>query len=306
MKETWGTPLISSLRKNKYLLLMLAPCLLHYLLFKYAPMFGLVIAFKDYNLFKGVWASPWVGLKWFDLFIMQNRDFWILLRNTLLLGLYRLVFGFPAPILLALLMNEIRLVFFRRLVQSVSYMPHFLSTVIVVSMTVVLISSQGLVTEAFRLFGLDISGILYQPQYFRTIYVVTDIWQHTGWETILYMAALSTIDPRQYEAARIDGAGRFSRMMHITLPGIMPTIIILLILNIGHIIDIGFEKVFLLYNPATYSTADVINTYVYRTGLILGNYSYASAIGFFNSVVGLILLAGANYISRRYSETSLY
>jgi putative aldouronate transport system permease protein len=228
------------------------------------------------------------------------------MKNTILLGIYKILFAFPAPIILALLLNELRHQIFKRIIQSVGYAPHFLSTVIVVSMTTVLLSADGFLVELFGKFGLDANGILYKPEYFRTIYILTEIWQHVGWETIIYMAALSTIDPQLYEAAHVDGAGRFRKILNVTLPGIAPTIIILLILNIGQIIEIGFEKVFLLYNPAVYSTADVISTYVYRMAFLESQFSYGAAIDFFNSIISLILIVGANYISKKVSETSLY
>jgi len=293
-------------KKSKVLLLMFLPCLLYYLIFKYAPMFGVAISFQDYNLFKGIWESKWVGFKYYQLFF-ENPDFFILIRNTFLLGFYNLVFGFPAPIILALLLNEVTRNVFKRFVQTVSYLPHFISTVVVAGMVTMFLSpSSGIVNQLMKWIGLEPINFLMNPSYFRTIYVASDIWQHVGWETIIYLAALTSIDPQLYEAAKMDGANRWQQTLSITLPGMAPTIIILLILNVGRVLEVGFEKVFLLYNPATYETADVIGTYVYRTGIISGNYSYATAIDLFMGIISLVLIYGANLVSRKISETSLW
>lgn len=287
-------------------MIMFLPCLLYYVIFKYLPMFGIVISFKDYSLFKGIWASDWAGFKYYLLFF-NSPDFLVLLRNTFLLGFYNLVFGFPAPILLALLLNEVTSGIWKRFVQTVSYLPHFLSNVVAAGMVVMFLSpSSGIVNKAIQSLGFEPINFLMDPGYFRGIYVVSDIWQHVGWETIIYLAALTAIDPQLYEAARIDGASRWKQTLYVTLPGIAPTIVILLILNIGRVLEIGFEKVFLLYNPATYETADVIGTYVYRTGIISGNYSYATAIDLFTGLISLVLIYGANWGSRRIGGTSLW
>ncbi|TVY07789.1 ABC transporter permease [Paenibacillus cremeus] len=301
MKSRW-----QHWKKGKYLLLLFFPTFLYYLIFKYAPMFGLIISFKNYNLFKGVWASDWVGFKYYLLFF-QNPDFFKLLRNTIMLGLYKIVFGFSAPIILALLMNEVKRVFFKRFVQTVSYLPHFISNVVAASMVLMFLSpSSGIVNHFLQSLGMTPIHFMAVPELFRPIYVISEIWQHVGWETIIYLAALTSIDPQLYEAAEMDGAGRWKRMVHVTLPGIAPAIVILLILNVGHVLDIGFEKVFLMYNPAVYETADIISTYVYRTGISQGNYSYATAIDLFTGIVSLIFITSANWVGRRLGETSLW
>ncbi|MEJ9221290.1 ABC transporter permease subunit [Paenibacillus glucanolyticus] len=292
--------------KGRYLLLMFLPCLLYYLIFKYLPMFGVVISFQNYNLFKGIWESDWVGFKNYLMFF-KNPDFLIIIRNTFLLGLYNLIFGFPAPIILAILLNEVTKGVFKRFVQTVSYLPHFISNVVVAGMVVMFLSpSTGMINSFIEWLGFEPINFLMKPDYFRSIYVISDIWQHVGWETIIYLAALTAIDPQLYEAAKIDGANRWKQMLNVTLPGMAPTIIILLILHVGRVLEVGFEKVFLLYNPATYETADVIGTYVYRTGIIGGNYSYATAIDLFTGLISLILVYGTNLLSRKVSETSLW
>lgn len=292
------------LYESKYLLLLALPCLLYFLVFHYIPMFGILISFQKYNLFRGVWHSEWVGFHYYEMFF-QNPDFFKLLRNTFLLSFYTILFGFPAPIVLALLLNELRHAVFKRFVQSVSYLPHFISNVVVVSMITVFLSpSGGIVNRVIESLGLSAVNWLILPEWFRTIYVASGIWQGIGWSSILYLAALTAIDPYLYEAAEMDGAGRFRRMWHISLPGILPVVIMLLILDIGHMLEVGFEKVLLLQNPATYETADIISTYVYRVGLVQGNYSYATAIGLFTGIVNMILLVGANAFSRKVAKES--
>ncbi|MBP1988551.1 ABC transporter permease [Paenibacillus eucommiae] len=301
-----ATSLAKRFKESKYLLLLVLPCLVYYIIFHYIPMFGIVISFQKYNLFKGVWQSEWVGWKHYIMFF-QNPDFFKLLRNTFLLSFYSIVFGFPAPIVLALLLNELKHVMFKKFVQSVSYLPHFISTVIVASMIVVFLSpSGGMINRFIEAVGLNPVNWLMQPEWFRTIYVSSGIWQGIGWSSIIYLAALTAVDPHLYEAAEMDGASRLGKMLHISIPGMMPVIVVLLILEIGSVLGVGFEKVFLLYNPATYETADILSTYVYRVGLGQGNYSYATAIGLFTGVVNLVLLVGANYFSRKVGETSLW
>lgn len=302
------TPKRSNLRRkfreSKYLLLLALPCVLYFFIFHYIPMFGILISFQKYNLFRGVWHSEWVGFKYYEMFF-QNPDFFKLLRNTFLLSFYTILFGFPAPILLALLLNELKHAIFKRFVQSVSYLPHFISNVVVVSMITVFLSpSGGIVNRVIESLGFSAVNWLILPEWFRTIYVASGIWQGIGWSSILYLAALTAIDPHLYEAAEMDGAGRFRRMWYISLPGILPVVIMLLILDIGHMLEVGFEKVFLLYNPATFETADIISTYVYRIGLLQGNYSYATAIGLFTGIVNLILLVSANAFSRKVAKES--
>ena len=302
----WKPRMIRIWNKNKALWLLFLPCLLYYLIFRYAPMFGLVITFKDYNLFKGIWASDWVGFKYYQMFL-ENPDFWPLMKNTFLLGMYKLVFGFPAPIILAILLNEVRKAAFKRFVQTVSYLPHFISNVIVVSMVIMFLSpTGGLINNLLAGIGIAPINFMNEPGLFRGIYVLSEIWQHIGWETIIYLAALTAIDPQLYEAADMDGASRLSKIWHVTLPGISPAIVITLILNIGKVLEIGFEKVFLMQNPAIYDTADIISTYVYRVGMVQGNFSYGASIDLFMGVISLIFIYTANLLSRRFSETSLW
>ncbi|WP_232735657.1 ABC transporter permease [Alteribacter populi] len=298
--------LLNRFAKSKYLLLLFVPCFLYFIVFKYLPMFGMVISFKDYNLFQGIWASEWVGLDHYIMFF-TGPDFYRLLKNTLLLSFYNLLFGFPAPIILALLFNEIRVKLFKRFVQSVSYLPHFLSNVVVISMAVMFLSPNGgLVNQLIGYFGIDSINFIVHAEWFRTIYVTSDIWQTVGWSTIIYLAALAGINPQTYEAAEIDGANRWQQTLHVTIPGILPAMVILFLLNIGNLIELGFEKVYLLQTPLTYETSDVLATHVYRMGLVNGNYSYAAAVDFFTSVVSLILVVAFNYLARRTGQNTLW
>jgi putative aldouronate transport system permease protein len=306
MTEIRHLAVVRRVIRDKYLLLLVAPTLLYLLLFKYIPMFGIVVAFKRYNLSKGVWGSDWVGLRYFQQFF-SNPDAYEIIRNTFLLGGYKLLFGFPAPIILALLLNEVRKKAFKRFVQTVSYLPHFISTVVVSGMVVMFLSpTSGPINQLLQAFGLKPINFLMQAEWFRTIYVASDVWQGIGWGSIIYLAALTTIDPQLYEAAEMDGANRWKQTWHVTLPGLVPAIVILLILNVGSILEIGFEKVFLLYNPTTYETADIISTYVYRMGIIGGNFSYGTAVDICMGLVSLVFVLVANSISRRLTENSLW
>ncbi|MBD2844308.1 sugar ABC transporter permease [Paenibacillus sp. IB182496] len=297
---------MQKLKRDKIFLLLLLPTILYYVIFKYMPMFGIVISFKQYEVFKGIWESDWVGLKHYITFF-QSPSAWNLIRNTFLIGFYSLIFGFPAPIILALLLNELRQNGLKRVFQSLSYLPHFISIVVVTSMATMFLSpTNGIVNELLGFLGIDPIPFMQKASWFRTIYVSTGIWQEVGWGSIIYLAALTTIDPQLYDAAEMDGASRGKKMWHITIPGIMPAIVILLILRVGNIIDIGFEKVYLLYNPATYETADILSTYVYRTGLVAGNFSYGAAIDVFSGVIGLIFVVTVNHIARKVGENSLW
>lgn len=298
--------ILRQLKRDRTYVLLFAPVLLYYILFKYVPMFGIVISFMDYNVFKGLAGSPWVGLKYYKQFF-DNRDALVIIKNTVLLGGYKLLFGFPAPIVLALLLNELRSKLFKRFVQTVSYMPYFLSSVVVSSMIVMFLSpSTGLINHAIGQLGFPPIAFLQKAEWFRTIYVSSEIWQQVGWGSILYLAAITTIDPQLYEAARMDGASRWKQTWHVTLPGISATIVIMFILQIGQVLEIGFEKVFLLSNAATYDTSDIISTYVYRVGILQGGFSYATAIDLFMGVIGFLLVYASNKISRRLGETSLW
>ena len=298
--------LLKRIIKSKYLILLLLPCLLYYIIFSYFPMWGVLIAFKNYKAYIGFTGSEWVGLKYFKLFF-SSPDMFELFRNTFLLGFYSLLWGFPFPLVFALVLNEVKILKFKKLVQTISYMPHFLSTVVVVGLVQLFLSPTfGFVNQSLQKVGFEKIVFLQNPSYFRTIFISMGIWQNIGWGAIIYIAALSRIDPNLYEAAMIDGANRFQKLAYITLPCISPTIITLFLLSTGEILGVGFEKAFLMQNDAILSTADVIQTYVWRQGLQRGNFSYATAVGLFNSVINLFFLILSNTLARRYSDTSLW
>ncbi|MDM4781060.1 MULTISPECIES: ABC transporter permease subunit [unclassified Micromonospora] len=299
------TPWRRALRRDWQLYSLAVLPLLFFLTFRYLPMLGNVIAFRRFQPGGSLFGEYWTGLRYFRLFF-TDPTFWNVFTNTLVLGALTLVFCFPLPIVLALLLNEVRNRALKRFVQSVSYLPHFLSIVIVAAMVLQLLSVDGAVNQLLRAVGGEPVPFMQQAGWFRTIYVSSEVWQTVGWGTILYLAALTTVDGDLYEAARIDGANRWRQTWHVTLPGIRPTMVTLLILNIGTFMAVGFEKILLLYNPLTYPTADVISTYLYRVGIVSGNLSYAAAIGLFESVIGLTLVLSANAISRRTVGTSLW
>jgi putative aldouronate transport system permease protein len=279
--------------------------LVFFLVFRYLPMLGNVIAFRRYTPGGSIFGEYWVGLRYFRMFL-NDPTFWQVFSNTLILGALTLVFLFPLPVALALLLNEVRTRYLKRFVQTISYLPHFLSIVVVAGLVVQILSVDGVVNQVLRFAGQDPVAFLQKPEWFRTIYISSEMWQTVGWGTILYLAALTAIDENLYEAARIDGANRWRQTWHVTLPGIRPTMVTLLILNIGTFMAVGSEKILLLYNPLTYPTADVISTYLYRVGVVSGSFSYAAAIGIFESVIGLTLVLSANFISRRTVGTSLW
>jgi len=299
------TPWRRALRRDWRLYSLALLPLLFLLVFRYVPMLGNVIAFRRFQPGGSIFGEEWVGLRYVQMFL-GDPTFWQVFTNTLVIGALTLLFCFPLPILLALLLNEVRVRWFKRFVQTVSYLPHFLSIVIVAGMVMQLLSVQGTVNQIVRAFGGEAVPFLQRAEWFRTIYVSSEVWQTVGWGTILYLAALTTIDENLYEAARIDGAGRLRQTWHVTLPGIRPTMVTLLILNIGTFMAVGFEKILLLYNPLTYPTADVISTYLYRIGLLSNNFSYAAAIGLFEAIIGLTLILSANAISRRTVGASLW
>lgn len=268
-------------------------------------MFGLVIAFKQYNVGQGIWASPWVGLQYFKEYF-SSVYFTRTLGNTLIISFSTILYGFPLPIIFALLLNELRSNKFKKVVQSCTYLPHFISMVVICGMITDFFSTDGIISKFIELLGGENKNYLADPRWFRTIFVATDVWQSFGWNSIIYLAALAGVDQELYEAATIDGAGRFKQLWHVTLPGIMPTIIIMLILRIGTVLSVGYEKIILLYSPGTYNVADVISSYVYRTGITGTRYSYSAAVGMFQSVVNVILLLIANKLSAKFSETSLF
>jgi len=298
--------LVKSFKRNYDLYILIIPVIAYFIIFKYWPMYGVQIAFKDYIATRGIWGSPWVGFKHFERFF-SSFYFSRLILNTLGISLYSLVLGFPAPILLALMMNELRSERFKKVVQTVTYAPHFLSTVVVVSILIALLSPRsGIINQILKSLGKEPIYFMAEPAWFKTLYVFSSIWQNTGWNSIIYMAALAGVDVEIYEAAMVDGASKFKRLVHITLPYLIPTAVTLLILNAGNIMNVGFEKVFLMQNDRNISASDVISTYVYRSGLLGAQFSFSSAVGLFNSVINFILLIAVNKISKKLTETSLW
>jgi len=292
--------------RDKYLLLLISPVIVYYIVFHYFPMYGIVIAFKNFRPVDGILGSGWAGFKYFEQFF-DSVYFWRLLRNTVLLSLYSLIWGFPVPIVFALLLNELRSRYFKRIVQTISYLPHFISIVVIAGIIVTFTHPvDGIVNILLTRLGFEPIGFITEPGWFRTLFVSSGIWQQFGWGSIIYLAAIAGINPQLYEAADIDGAKRRHKIMFITLPGILPTIVILFILSMGNLMDVGFEKVLLLYSPATYETADVIGTFVYRRGIINADFSFAAAINLFNNMINIVLLVTVNQISRRLSDTSLW
>ena len=288
-----------NLRRDRQLVFMLIPVVIFFAVFSYYPLYGILIAFKDYSICKGILGSPWAGLRYFRQFFLSPY-FGRLLRNTVLISVYSLLWGFPVPIIFALLLNEFKDGKFKRLIQTVSYLPHFISLVVICGILIDIFSPQGGVVNAL-LYSLTGKRINFfgEPEWFRAMYVGSGVWQEFGWNSIIYLAAITGINPDLYEAARIDGAGRLRQIWHVTLPGIKPTILTLLILNLGNIMSVGYEKIILLYSPTTYETADVISTYVYRTGLLSQQYSYAGAVGLFNSVINIAILVLCNFVGKK-------
>ncbi|MDQ0916466.1 sugar ABC transporter permease [Paenibacillus sp. V4I5] len=302
----------SAKTKAKYLkrafpfYLMIFPGLLYFLIFRYGPMFGLFIAFKDYSPFQGVWKSEWIG---FDHFVrlFSESDFLLLLKNTLILNLLDIVIAFPFPILIAILLNEVRFKYFKNAMQTILYAPHFLSWVVIVGITMLFFRTQdGGVNMMLEALGYDRINLMTDQQYFRWVWLFHNIWQGAGWGAIIYLASIASIDPALYEAARVDGASRLRQIWHITLPSLKSVILIMLILRVGNFIDVGFEHIFLLQNPMNLQVSDVFETYVYRQGLVQGDFSYATAIGLFKSFVGLVMVLGANKIAKRFGEEGVY
>ena len=297
--------LARNIQKYRIVYLMALPVLAYYILFHYAPMYGASIAFKHYIPSRGIQASAWVGLKHFDSFF-HSYYFERLIRNTLLISLYSIAFGVPAPILLALLLNEVKSSWYKRTVQTITYLPHFLSMTVICGMILNFFASSGAVNSILTALGGEKRAFLLDPGYFRSIYIGSDIWQGVGWGSIVYLAALSGIDPALYEAARIDGANRFHQAVHITIPGILPTIVVLFILRVGSMMNVGHEKIILLYNDMIMETSDVISTFVYRKGLLDANYSYSAAVGLFNSAINFGLVVLTNALSRAVKQTTLW
>lgn len=304
-KQSLGERLRKDFRKNWILYLMALPTIIYLIIYCYAPMAGLYIAFTDYKITGGIFDGEWVGLDWFIRFF-QGPYFGRLMRNTLLLSLETLIWGFPIPIIFALVLNEIRSKPFKRIAQTITYLPHFISIVVICGLVIDFTSLDGLFNTIIQACGGEPIAFLTKPEWFRTVYVASEVWQTFGWNSIIFLAALTGIDTQQFEAARLDGASRVQQMFYISLPGILPTIVTVLLMRVGHLMSIGFEKVFNLYSPATYETADIISTYVYRQGILSANYSSAAAIGLFNSIINLILVIMMNKVSRKLTETSLW
>ncbi|MEP2531469.1 ABC transporter permease subunit [Shimia sp.] len=297
---------IDHLKREWQLYAMLLPTIIWLLVFLYKPMYGLQIAFKDYSIFRGVAGSAWIGLEHFEN-LFNNDQFLRALKNTIIMSAYGLLFGFPVPIFLALMFNEVLNQTFKKSAQTIVYLPHFISSVIIAGIVITSFSpSAGIVNTMLGWFGIDAIYFLTKPEWFRPIFIGTGIWQEAGFQSIVYLAAIAGVSPTLYESAVVDGASRWQMMWKITIPSIMATIIIMLIIRIGNILEISFEMIILLYQPATYETADVVNTFIYRQGLQGGQYDFAAAAGLFNAVVAFILVMTANTISKRYSRTSLW
>lgn len=304
-KKTKKEVIRRDLRMNWSIYLMALPVLLYFIIFHYIPMGGVVMAFQDFSIKKGILGSKWVG---FDQFVRFFSSPYCgrLILNTLLISFYGLIFSFPLPIVFALCLNEVRNKKFKKVTQTISYLPYFISVVVVVSILNDFCKSDGALTKLAQSFGYQGGALISAPEWFRTLYIGSNMWQHLGYNSIIFISALAGIDPELYDAARIDGAGRWKQTLYITLPCLIPTIVILFILRIGQIMNVGYEKIILMYGPATYETADVISSYVYRVGLTSADYSYSTAINLFNSVINFVVLFAANHISKRVSDTSLW
>ena len=307
--SSFGVRLKKDMKRYRGAYLLVVPVVVFYLLFCYKPMYGVIIAFKDFSPAAGIWGSDWTGSFGFQHFIDFFGSFYFkrVLRNTLVISLTSILFGFPAPIIFALLLNEIKSEKFKRITQTISYMPHFISTVVICGMLTMFVSEKGFITQLLTFLGGEGGvSLLSKEEYFGPIYVISGIWQEVGWGAIIYLAALSGIDQQLYEAAQIDGANRWKQMIHVTLPGISGQIIIMFLLRIGRVMNVGHEKIILLYNAGIYETADVISTFVYRKGLLEYQWSYSAAIGIFNSIINFIIIIVFNKISKKYSEVSLW
>lgn len=300
------TKLFSRMKLHYQLYVMLIPVIVYFIVFKYLPMMGLVIAFQKYKVFGGIWKSDWIGFENFISFL-SGRLAIPVIRNTITINVLSLLFSFPVPILFALMLNEVVHPKLKRTIQTITYLPHFISMVVVVSMLVAILSpTYGIVGSIFKRMGKDPIFFMGEAKYFRTLYIGSGIWQGTGWGSIIYLAAISSIDPSLYEAAAIDGASRFKQTIHVTLPCIASTIVIMFILRLGNLLDVGFEKIFLMQNSSNKSVSEVLSTYVYQRGIISNDFGYATAVGFFNSVISLVLVVSANTLCRRLTRSSLW
>ena len=304
-KPTLWQSIAKEFKKHKWLYAMALPGVLIVFIFNYVPMYGILIAFKDYKVTEGIMGSPWVGFQYFETFF-SNPLAVRTIKNTFLLGLYNLLWSFPAPIILALLFNELKNQRFKKIIQTISYYPNFVSTVIIVGMLSTFCASDGLFNDIRGLFGLGPVNFMGEPQYFRTLFISSGIWQGVGYGTIIYLASLSSVDPTLYDVADIDGAGRVQKIWNITLPHLKPTIVILLIMAVGGTLNVDSNKILLMYSPATYETADVIGTYTYREGIQGAQFEYTTAVGLFQTVINFVFLVVTNWISRKLSDTSLF
>jgi len=304
-KQSVGAKIIRDIQRSRQKYLIILPVLIYFALFHYKPMYGVIIAFKRFKPALGIWGSRWVG---FDNFLRFFNDYYFfrLIRNTLTINFLNLLFCFPMPIVLALLLNEVKNMKFKRVVQTVTYMPHFIAMVIMCGMITGFCQTNGLINDIIEYLGGTRTNLLLKNKYFYPIYIISDIWKNIGWDSIIFLAALAGIDQEQYEAAKVDGAGRIKQMLYITLPGLLPTISILLVLRVGTIMSLGYEKILLLYQPVTYEVADVISTYVYRLGVMNGDYSYSTAVSLFNSVINIIFLVTSNKISKKVGQSGLF
>jgi len=306
LKQSWASVVASDFKRNKWVYALAIPAVVWYIIFCYTPIYGLIIAFKDYNLFDGIMGSPWVGLKHFRDFF-GSIYFGRLVKNTLLLNVYGILIGFPIPIILALMMNELKSQRYKKLIQTTSYLPHFISIVVVCGMVIDFTSSRGFITQYVnQIFGTKYENLLEEVKFYRTIYITSDVWQTAGWGSIIYLAALSGVDMSLYEAAKIDGANKWQQLWNVTIPSILPTIVIMFILRLGSVMSIGADKTILLYNELTYENSDIISSYVFRQGVGGSNYSASTAVGLFNSVINCVLVVTANAASKKFTDSGLF
>jgi putative aldouronate transport system permease protein len=298
--------IMRSILKNKWLYLMIFPGLLYILIYKYIPMYGLIISFQNYKSYQGILGSEWVGFEHFER-LFGSPDFWMIFSNTIILFALQLLIFFPIPIILALMLNELRSEKYKRTVQTLIYLPHFMSWVIVVSISFVIFTVDGgIFNSLLELLGFEKINFLLKEEWFRPMYILQVIWREAGWGTIIFLAAIASVDPQLYEAAKMDGAGRIRQMVSITLPAIKSVIVVLLILKIGDVLELGFEHVYLLLNSTNRQVAEIFDTYVYVTGIHQGQLSYSTAVGFFKGFVGLVLVIGANWLAKKHGEDGIY
>lgn len=304
-KTSFKDRVVKDFQRNKWKYFIVIPVLVYLLLFAYKPMYGIIIAFKNFKPHIGIMDSKWVGLRYFKS-LFSDMYFFRALRNTLTISFLQLLFSFPVPIVLALMLNEVKSQKFKKAVQTITYMPHFISLVVVCGMLVSFCQSSGLFNDIIVFWGGERKNLLIQEKLFYPIYILSGVWQQMGWDSIIYLAALAGVDQEQYEAAKVDGAKRLQLIWHITLPSLVPVISMLLVLKMGRVLSVGHEKMLLLYQPATYEVADIISTYAYRRGLEMTDYSYSTAVSLFNSVVNIIFITIANKVSKKLGQSGLF